>query len=150
MQCNFVLGADATVIGLADFAFTPLLWLPQGPQGCLEKQNYPLSSNLVVWCATIGPKTKNVEKTSEMIRKTTKNDGILNFKDLSPILVHQTAKFQFSGQLCSSRHTWGCQSSGDICIWKIFQLFFECWCHLVKKFVFFKLKPDVPFTILHA
>ena len=36
---------------------TPLLWRPQGPQGCLEKWKYPLSSNLVVWCAKIGPKT---------------------------------------------------------------------------------------------
>ena len=37
---------------------SPLLWLPQDPQGCLEKQNHPLSSNLVVWCTKIGPKTK--------------------------------------------------------------------------------------------
>ena len=28
---------------------TPLFWRPQGPQGCLEKQNCPLSSNLVAW-----------------------------------------------------------------------------------------------------
>ena len=36
---------------------TPLFWHPQGPQGCLEKQNCPLSSNLVVWCAKIGLKS---------------------------------------------------------------------------------------------
>ena len=42
---------------------TPLFRRPQGPQGCLEKQNHPLSSNLVVWCAKIGPKTKKLWKT---------------------------------------------------------------------------------------
>ena len=36
---------------------TPLLWRSQGPQGCLEKQNCPLSLNLAVWCAKIGPKS---------------------------------------------------------------------------------------------
>ena len=41
---------------------TPLLWRPQGPQGCLEKQNYPLSLNLVVWCAKIGSKTQKPSK----------------------------------------------------------------------------------------
>ena len=41
---------------------TPLLWRPQGPQGCLEKQNYPPSSNFVVWCAKIGPKTQKLQK----------------------------------------------------------------------------------------
>ena len=41
---------------------TPLLWLPQSPQGCLEKQNYPLSSNLVVWCTKIWPKTEKLWK----------------------------------------------------------------------------------------
>ena len=29
-------------------------------QGCLEKQNPPLSLNLVIWCAKIGPQTKKV------------------------------------------------------------------------------------------
>ena len=33
---------------------------PPGLQGCQEKQNYPLSLNLVVWCAKIEPKTKKV------------------------------------------------------------------------------------------
>ena len=41
---------------------TPLLWCPQGPQGCLEKRNCPLSSNLAVWCPKIGPKTQNFSK----------------------------------------------------------------------------------------
>ena len=41
---------------------TPLFWRPQGPQGCLEKQNCPLSSNLAVWCAKIGPKTQKLKK----------------------------------------------------------------------------------------
>ena len=29
---------------------------------CLEKQNYPLRSNLVVWCAKIGPQTQKLQK----------------------------------------------------------------------------------------
>ena len=58
-----------TVTGLANFGFTPILWRPQGPQGCLGEQNYPLSSNLVVWCAKIGLKTKEVRKTSEVTNK---------------------------------------------------------------------------------
>ena len=66
-----------TVTGLANFSFTPLLWHPQGPQGCLEQQNYPLSSNLVIWCAKIGLKIKKVWKLSEMTRRTSQNDGIL-------------------------------------------------------------------------
>ena len=43
-----------TVTESADFGFNPILRRPQGPQGCLEKQNCPLSWNLVVWCAKIG------------------------------------------------------------------------------------------------
>ena len=46
-----------TVTESADSGFNPLLRRPQGPQGCLEKQNCPLSSNLVVWCAKIGLKS---------------------------------------------------------------------------------------------
>ena len=42
---------------------TPLFRRPQGPQGCLEKQSYPLSLNLVVWCAKIWLKTKKLWKT---------------------------------------------------------------------------------------
>ena len=128
----------------------------QGPQGCLEKQNYPLSSNLVVWCTKIGPKIKKVRKTWEMTRKTSKNDGFLilfrSFLVLDPILAHQTTKFELRW-FCFSRRPWGPWgrlSSRVIYISKIFQLFFGCWRHLPKKFVFFKLKPDVPFIILHA
>ena len=51
---------------------TPLLWCPQQPQGCLEKQNHPLSSNLVVWCAKIGSETKK-------LRKSVKNHHFLTF-----------------------------------------------------------------------
>ena len=54
-----------TVTDLANSCVTPLFRRPQGSQGCLEKRNHPLSSNLVVWCAKIGPKTKKVPKTSE-------------------------------------------------------------------------------------
>ena len=93
------------------FGFIPLFWRPQGPHGCLEKQNHPLISNLVLWCAKIGPKSHNFWKTSEMTRKTTKNDGFLtvfwSFWVLGPILAHQTAKFELSGQFSFSRHPWG-------------------------------------------
>ena len=44
---------------------TPLLWRSQGPQGCLEKRNCPLSLNLAVWCAKIGSKTQKLQKTVE-------------------------------------------------------------------------------------
>ena len=91
-----------------------------------------------------------------MTTKTAKNDGFLmvfwSFWVLGPILAHQTAKFKLSGQFCFSRHPWGPwerQSSGVICIWKIFQLFCEWWRHLVKKNVSFKLEPDVTFIILN-
>ena len=85
-----------------------------------------------------------------MTWKTTKNDGFWmffwSFWDLNPILAHQTAKFelseQFSGHPCGP---WECQSSGVICIWKFFQLFFWCWRHLAKKIVYFKLKPHVTY-----
>ena len=49
-----------TVTDLANSCVTPLFRRPQGSQGSLEKQNHPLSSNLVVWCAKIGPKTKKL------------------------------------------------------------------------------------------
>ena len=109
---------------------TPLFRRPQGPQGCLEKQNHPLSSNLVVWCAKIGPKTKKVQKTSELAKKMSKNDGFSmvfqSFLLLGPILAHQTTKFQFSGWFRFSRHPWGpwgCLNSGVFVFEKIFQLF---------------------------
>ena len=54
---NEIWGQPCTVTESADFGFIPLLWRPQGPQGCLEKQNHSLSLNLVAWCAKIGPKT---------------------------------------------------------------------------------------------
>ena len=133
-----------TLTDLANFCFTPLFWHPQGPQGCLEKQNHPLSSNLVVWCAKIGPKTKKVRKTSEMTRKTSKNDGFStvfrSFSVLGPNVAHQTTKFELSGWFRFSRHPWGSwerQNSGVICIWKIFQLIFGCWRHLAIFFFFF-------------
>ena len=53
---------QVTVTESADFGFNPLLRRPQGPQGCLEKQNCPLSLNLAVWCAKIGPKTQKLQK----------------------------------------------------------------------------------------
>ena len=45
---------------------TPLLRRPQGLQGCLEKQNCPLSLNFAVWCAKIGPQRlqKTIKKPS--------------------------------------------------------------------------------------
>ena len=52
-----------TVTESADFGFVPLLRHSQGFKGCLEKRNYPLSSNLAVWCAKIGPKTQKLQKT---------------------------------------------------------------------------------------
>ena len=69
-------GSRSAVTGLANFDFTPLLWCPQGPKGCLEKRNYPLSLNLVVWCTKIQPKTKQV-LSSNMTRKMTKNYDFL-------------------------------------------------------------------------
>ena len=136
---------------------TPLFWRPQGPQGCLEKQNCPLSSNLAVWCAKIGPKTQKLQKP---VKTTSFFDVFLvisevfrTFLVLGPILGHQTTKFELSGWFRFSRHPWGSwerQYSGVICIWKIFQLIFGCWRHLAIFFFFFKLKPDVTFIILHV
>ena len=54
-----------TVTNLAESCVTLLFRCPKGSQGCLEKRNHPLSSNLVVWCTKIGPKTKKVWRTSE-------------------------------------------------------------------------------------
>ena len=73
----------------------------QGSQGCLEKQNYPLSSNLVVWCAKIGSKTKKLRKC---VKKPSFFDVFLVISDvfrtflvLGPILAQQTTKFELSG-----------------------------------------------------
>ena len=46
-----------TLTEAADLGSIPLFWRPQGPQGCLEKRNCPLSLNLAVWCAKIGLKS---------------------------------------------------------------------------------------------
>ena len=98
----------------------------------------------------LGLKARIAKKTSEMTRKTTKNDVFLmvflNFWVLSPILVHQTAKFKFSGQFCFSRHPWGPWghlSSGVICIWKIYQLFCDSGAALVDFFTLMKMLPNV-------
>ena len=64
-----------TVTDLANSCATPLFRRPQVPHGCLEKQNYPLNSNLVVWCAKIGPRTKKVQKTSELTKEMSKMMG---------------------------------------------------------------------------
>ena len=61
-----------TVTDLANSCVTPLFRHPQGYQECLEGQNYPLSLNLVVWCAKIGPKTQKVWKTSKLTKKMSK------------------------------------------------------------------------------
>ena len=80
---------------------TPLLWRPQGPQGCLEKQNYPLSLNLVVWCAKIGPKTKKLQKTCQNTiifdNSFVNSEVFQTFLVLDSILAHQTTKFKLSG-----------------------------------------------------
>ena len=86
-----------TVTESADFGFIPLLWRPQGPKGCLEKQNYPLSLNLVVWCAKIGPKTKKLQKTCQNTiifdNSFVNSEVFQTFLVLGSILVHQTTKF---------------------------------------------------------
>ena len=94
---------------------TPLFWRPQGPQGRLEKQNCPLSSNLAVWCAKIGPKTQKLQKT---VKKPSFcccflviSEAFQTFKLLGPILAHQTTKFELSGWLCCWG-PWGSQNSG--------------------------------------
>ena len=66
-----------TVTDLANSCATPLFRQPQGSQGCLEKQNHPLSSNLVVWCAKIEPKTKKSLKNLRIDKRIVKNDDIL-------------------------------------------------------------------------
>ena len=79
----------------------PLFRRPQASQGCLEKQNHPLTWNLVVWCAKIGPKTKKVWNTSELTKKMSKlmvfRQVFLSFLVLGTILAHQTTTFKLSG-----------------------------------------------------
>ena len=76
---------------------TPLFRRPQGPQGCPEKQNYPLSLNLVVWCAKIGPKTKKLQKTCQNTiifdNSFVNSEVFQTFLVLGSILAHQTTKF---------------------------------------------------------
>ena len=98
---------------------TPLFWCPQGPKGCLEKQNCPLSWNLAVLCAKIELKTQKLQKTikkpSFFVVFLVISEVFWSFWVLGPILAHQTAKFQLSGQFCFSKHSWGPwgrQSSG--------------------------------------
>ena len=81
-----------------------------------------------------------------MTTKTTKNDGFStvfwSFWVLGPILAHQTAKFELSGQFRFSRHPWGPWgrlSSGVICIWKIYQLFCDSGAALADFFTFMKM-----------
>ena len=80
---------------------TPLFRRPQGPQGYLEKQNYPLSLNLVVWCAKIGPKTKKLQKICQNTiifdNYFVNSEVFQTFLVLGPMLVHQTTKFELSG-----------------------------------------------------
>ena len=87
-----------------------------------------------------------------MTTKTTENGGFLmvfwSFWVLGPILAHQTAKFELSGQFCFSRHPWGPwgrQSSGVICIWKIYQLFCDSGAALADFFTSMKMLPNVSF-----
>ena len=105
----FAMGHD-TVTDLADSCANPLFRRPQGSLGCLEKQNHPLSLNLVVWCAKIGPKTKKLKKTCQntIIFDIffVNSEVFLAFLVLGPILAHQSTKFQLSGWFCFPRHPW--------------------------------------------
>ena len=61
--CFWYFWVEAPHTTFFQIQITPLFRRPQGPQGCLEKRNHPLSSNLMVWCAKIGPKPKKLWKT---------------------------------------------------------------------------------------
>ena len=50
-------------LNIFQIQITPVFRRLHRLQGCLEKRNHPLSLNLVVWCAKIGPKTKKLWKT---------------------------------------------------------------------------------------
>ena len=82
---------------------TPLFRRPKAPQRCQEKRNHPLSSNLLVWCAKIGPKTK---KHYFVYIFLVNSEVFHTFLVLGPILAHQTPKFKTSGWFCFSRHPW--------------------------------------------
>ena len=89
---------------------TPLFRRPQGRQRCLEKQNYPLSLNKVVWCAKIGPKTKKFQNSCQNTIIfdifLVNSEVFQTFLVLGPILAHQSTKFQLNGWYCFSRHPW--------------------------------------------
>ena len=98
-------------LNIFQIQITPLFRCLQSPHGCLEKQNYPLSLSLVVWCAKIGPQTKKLKK---ICRNTiiftfffVNSEVFWTFLVLGPILAHQTPKFQLSGWFCFSRHPCG-------------------------------------------
>ena len=57
--------SPATGTESADSDFNPLLRRPKGPQGCLEKQICPLSSNLVVRCAKLDLKARMFKKSQK-------------------------------------------------------------------------------------
>ena len=96
---------------MVSFQITPLLRRPQGPQGCLEKRNCPLSSNLAVWCAKIGPKTQKLQKTvkkpSFFVVFLVISEVFQKLWLLGPILVHQSTKFEISEWFCFSRYPCG-------------------------------------------
>ena len=72
-----------------------------------------------------------------------------SFLVLSPILAHQTTKFELSGKFHFFRHPWGPwgrQSSGVIWIWKLFQLFWNGGAVLVDFFTFIKMVSNVSFN----
>ena len=98
-------------LNIFQIQITPLFWRPQGPQGCLKKRNCPLSLNLAVWCAKIGPKTqelqKIVKKPSFFVVFLVNSEVFQKLWLLSPILGHQSTKFEISGWFCFSRHPWG-------------------------------------------
>ena len=112
-RCPFVLGQwqeQITVTDSPNSCATPLFRHPQGSQGYLEKQNHPLSLNLVVWCAKIWPKTKKLRKTVEKPSLLTfffvNSEVFQTFFVLGPILANQTTKFILSVRFCFSRHPW--------------------------------------------
>ena len=67
---------------------------------------------------------------------------------MGPILAHQTAKFKLSGQFRFSRHPWGPQSIGVICIWKKYQLFCDSGAALADFFIYMKMLPNVSFICM--
>ena len=86
---------------------TPLFRPPQDPHGCLEKQNHPLSLNLVIRSTKIGHKTKKLWKTIKKLMTFFGQFWVFTtFLVLGPILANHTTKFQLSGWICFSRYPW--------------------------------------------